>query len=986
MHPSEHGGRVGSDVVVPVMTPTGAQLLGREGELQLVTSVLDVAGGGNPGFVLVSGEAGIGKTRLLEELAEIAVGRGYLTLEGRAAEFEREFPFGVLIHALDPYLRSLDARALDRLATDRLGELAAVFPSLRELGEAVEYPVSALERFRVYQAVRELVERLAARSVLVLILDDLQWADGASLELMSYLLRRPPQASVMIALALRTGLGDAAVIKTIGDIERSSIAHTIELGPLTREGVRQLVGDVEGLDVERLQHESGGNPFFALQLARARVDEADTASDGGLGVPPTVARAIAAELEELSPDARTLAVAAAVVGDPFELDLAVATLDAPESEVWERIDELVSKDLVRGTEVPRTFQFRHPLVRRAVYGSCSPSVRISCHRRAVTALAERAVPAAVLAGHVEQSARHGDAFAIETLRRAGEETSRQAPGSAASWFAAALRLLPADVPVEERVGLLVSLATAETATGRFSEAHAALDECIALTPAEDVERRVELVVGTAQIEQLLGRHNEARRRLQRAHEELEDLNPSARVSLLIALSTNSLFLADHAGMLEWGRLAVEAADAVGDDTLAAAALAAYTMGATFAGRIDLARELHGRAAFLVDSLDDDRLVSRLDALSNLATAELYLDLHSLTCRHGERGLFLARSTGRTQLVPILIPILGCSLWMTGEMARSAEVLDEAIESARVVDNAQGLSLALFNRALSAVMAGDVETALGTGAESVELARQVDNGVITAFAGAIHAQALCEAGEPERAVELLLESVGGEDIPLLAGSWRATFFELLTRCRIELGQLDEARAAAVRVRQQADEHGLQLSGLMADRAGAAVALAEGRPDDAADLAMSAVAQSEEIGARVHAATSRALAGRSLAAAGRSDEAIDQLVRAADEFDSLGTLRYRDQSEAQLRNLGHAVHRRTRRGGPEAFGVKWLTGRELEVAELVRGRRTNREIAEELFLSLKTVEAHMRNIFHKLDVSSRAEVAQLIGRARTADGRS
>jgi tetratricopeptide (TPR) repeat protein len=226
---------------------------------------------------------------------------------------------------------------------------------------------------------------------------------------------------------------------------------------------------------------------------------------------------------------------------------------------------------------------------------------------------------------VEQSARHGDASAIEILRRAGEEASRQAPASAASWFAGALRLLRADAPVGKRVGLLMSLAAAEAAIGRFSAAHAALDECVALTPDEDVELQVGLVVATAEIEQLLGRHNEARARLQRAYERLADRDSPARVSLLIALSTNSLFLADHPGMLEWGRLAVDAAEAAGDDTLAAAALAACTMGATFAGRIDLARELHARAARLVDSLDDAELVSRLDALSNLATAELYLD-------------------------------------------------------------------------------------------------------------------------------------------------------------------------------------------------------------------------------------------------------------------------------------------------------------------------------------------------------------------------
>jgi DNA-binding NarL/FixJ family response regulator len=949
-------------------------------------NVLNAACDGDPGFVVVSGEAGIGKTRLLQELVESAVSRGCLTLEGRAAEFERELPFGVLTDALDAYLKSLDPRALERLAMDRLGALAAVFPSLGAIDEAIDYPISAQERFRIYHAVRELVERLAARSPLVLVLDDLQWADGASLELIAYLFRRPPQAAVMLATAVRTGQGELAAIKAIGDMQRSSIVHTMELGPLTKEDVRQLVGDTEGLDVERLHHESGGNPFYALQLGRVRPSSANATEAGGLGVPPAVARAIAAELEELSPATRALAEAASVVGDPFELDLAAATMDSPENDVWVRIDELVAKDLVRGTDVPRRFQFRHPLVRQAVYGSCSPSVRVSCHRRVVDALARRGAPAPVMAGHVEQYAPHGDAFAIDILRRAAEQTSRQAPRSAAPWFAAALRLLPADTEAQERVSVLMSLAAAEAAIGRFSEAHAALAECVALAPDEDVGLRVGLVVATAEIEQLLGRHNDARMRLQRAYEELADRDSPARVSLLIALSTNSLYLADHQGMLEWGRLAVDAADKVGNDTLAAASLAAYTMGATFAGRVDLARDLHDRAVRLVDSLEDDELLSRLDALSNLATAELYLDLHALTCAHGERGLSIARSTGRTQLLPILIPILGCSLWMTGELNRSAAVLDEAIEGARLVDNEQGLSLALFNRALSAVMAGDLETALEMGAESVELARTVDNGVITAFAGAIHAQALCEAGEPDRAVELLLDSVGGEDIPLLAGSWRATYFELLTRCCLELGQVDNARAAAQKVREQADEQGLQLSGLMADRAGAAVALAEGRPEDATDLALSAVARSEEIGARVHAATSRALAGRALSSAGRSDEATAQLVQAANDFDALGALRYRDQVEAQLRRLGKTIHRRTRRGKGDGSGMELLTGRELEVAELVCDHHTNREIAGELFLSQKTVEAHMRSIFHKLGVSSRGEVAGLVTRMQAVDGRT
>ncbi len=223
---------------------------------------------------------------------------------------------------------------------------------------------------------------------------------------------------------------------------------------------------------------------------------------------------------------------------------------------------------------------------------------------------------------------------------------------------------------------------------------------------------------------------------------------------------------------------------------------------------------------------------------------------------------------------------------------------------------------------------------------------------------------------------MLSSTGGEELPLLAGGWRATFLEVLTRCCLELGRREQAEAAARQARQLADESQLGLPGLMADRAGAAVALAEGNPREAAELALSAVATSEEIGARPYAVTSRALAGRALAEAGRFDEAISQLARAAEGFDALGALRYRDQVEGQLRKLGETVHRRTRPGKRDGSGLELLTGRELEVAGLVHDRRTNREIAEELFLSLKTVETHMRNIFHKLGVSSRVEVAQLL----------
>jgi DNA-binding NarL/FixJ family response regulator len=130
--------------------------------------------------------------------------------------------------------------------------------------------------------------------------------------------------------------------------------------------------------------------------------------------------------------------------------------------------------------------------------------------------------------------------------------------------------------------------------------------------------------------------------------------------------------------------------------------------------------------------------------------------------------------------------------------------------------------------------------------------------------------------------------------------------------------------------------------------------------------------------VEAALARTLAGRALAQAGHADRAVAELKHAASELQTCGALRYRAAAERELRRLGHRTYRRTRPGRSDATGVETLTERELQVARLVVDRRTNPEIAETLFLSPKTVETHLRNIFRKLDVSTRAEAARTVER--------
>ena len=950
------------------MTTARRPLLGRDREIEVLEEVLTAALGGTAGFLVVAGEAGIGKSSLLQELTAMATELGCLTLAGNSSEYEHDLPFGLFTDALDAYLASMDTPALQRLAMDRLGAVAAVFPSMASIDQAVEYPTSATERFRVHRAVRELLERVATRRPLVLVLDDLHWSDDASLELISYLVRHPPDAEVLVAMALRPGQGDPNVIRMIDGIRNSTTVHDLEPAPLSLEDVRALVGK----GAAELHRVSGGNPFYALQLARSGSTLPDIRTPETLDVPVTVARAILGELAGLSPGSRVLADAAAVVGDPFEIEVAAAAVGSAEDEVFDQLDELVWKDLVRVIEVPRRFRFRHPIVRSAIYSSCAPGTRLAYHRRVAEFLETRGAPAGERAYHVEQAAQRGDVEAARILRQAGDEAADRAPASSIRWFNGALRLLPEDS--NERIGLLTSLASSMLVLGRISEAFEALTNAHLLAEGRG-EVPVSLTLDCAQVETLLGRLDSAMSRLQTAYDALNDRTSPDAASLAIALASTGFQTGSYASSHEWGMRAALAAESPGNQALRAAALSAQAVGAAFAGEVVNGLEMSTAASQLVDSLPDDVIKTRLDALSNLTAAELYLDRYLDVVRHGERCADLARANRQTHVLPTLIAAMGTALWVVGDLRRSAAFLDDAVDAARLAGNTANLSWALFNRAGPELLLGNVEHALAFTTESVALSKELDPGLISAYAGVIHAMVLQEAGESAAAIAHMIESAGGEDLPLLPGAWRPFYIEILVRCHLALGDPIRAADTAAWARREAESFAMDMPLLMADRAEAEVALSDNRPDDAFRLAMSAIRRSEAIGSRTHAAISRALAGRALARFSQGEAAVELLSNAASEFDELGMARHRDQTESELRALGHTVHRRSR-AGTARTGIEALTGREREVADLVVDRRTNREIAEHLFLSTKTVETHMRNIFNKLGVSSRVEVARAI----------
>jgi DNA-binding CsgD family transcriptional regulator len=201
------------------------------------------------------------------------------------------------------------------------------------------------------------------------------------------------------------------------------------------------------------------------------------------------------------------------------------------------------------------------------------------------------------------------------------------------------------------------------------------------------------------------------------------------------------------------------------------------------------------------------------------------------------------------------------------------------------------------------------------------------------------------------------------------------WESLTLVELAAGNIDDADTYAARAEQDAARLGLSLPAALAGRCRAAVLLARGEPLEAARVAQQSAEAAAAIGARLQAAFSRALQGRALTAAGERIEAIATLREAEHELDACGSLRVRDEMRRELRRLGARAESR----GPAAVGetgIASLTKRELEIARLVTDRKTNREIASELFLSGKTVESHIRNIFHKLGLSSRVEVARAV----------
>ncbi|GLX01596.1 hypothetical protein Misp02_56820 [Microtetraspora sp. NBRC 16547] len=996
-------GRTAGPAVPGAPTP----LVGRRDALAALRDALGTSGRDGFRFLALAGDPGVGKTRLLGELATMAADLGRVTMWGRAAEFEQMMPFSPLVDALDDHLETRRQEIADTLgpATARL--LATVFPALaphhagdhRErthFGESAEpyqdrsgtghgaeqnateqnaterhgterhgTDRSGLARYRLHRAVRQMVDTLSGPRGLVLILDDVHWADESSLEFLDHITRHPPAGPVLLAVAFRPAQAPPRLATL--PLGAGVRGHEITVGPLAPDEAEELLGPRFSKGRGRTLYEaSGGNPFYLEALAR--MEEGALGAPGAL--PPTVLAALQVELGELSTGALLVAQGAAVAADEFDPDIAAVAAEIPRDATLDALDELAQRDIVRAHG--GRFRFRHPLVRRAVYESAAAGWRVGAHARIAARLAAVGAPAVAQAGHLERSGSFGDRRAVEVLVEAARAVAAHAPATSAHWLQAAVRLMPDDSGTRDsRMELLLELSRAQGVSGRLAEGRDTARELLRILPADDYPRRGRAARLCALMERQLDRPHEARALLLDELGRMPNPRAAAAVPLRMRLVAESLMRVDFDAAQAVLDLMPDAAEGW-EPGLAVAVAALRPMPAYAAGRSAEAVRYAETAGRLMAAAPDDHLAEWLDAISWLCWAEMNLGRHGEALRHFDRAAGVADATGQSYILTNLLAGKARTLVMTGRLADALATAEESEEEARLLDSGQQLVFALTQRCLAASWAGDDEAAILAGEEAVR--RGVGGGEVWgAMARHARGQALINTGRLEEGAEAVLDACDRFSAPRLDRGTLLLSCETLAQVSAELGRPEQATAWADRAAAMDDPHLPAFSGL--------VPLARAHALRARKPARSAAAAREAAGL-LAAAERRLDAGRALLAAGLAHleageraRAREDLKAAAAAFDACGARNLKARTDRELRRLGVRVAGAPPGKGGAPFG---LSPRELEVALLVADGLTNQQVAQRLFLSVRTVETHLSRVFAKLDVSSRVGVATALSR--------
>ena len=933
-------------------------LVGRDDEFAVAAEAVRELTEARAAALVVEGEAGIGKTRLVQSIVGEARTRGVTVFSGQAHPFERTRPFGVVATALEVRRRSSDPRR------------AAIGELLGGQGRAATGGDGPDLQYRVVEEIVDLVEASCAEGPVLLVVEDIHWADIGSLLAISSVVRQLPLSALLVVVTTRPSPLSGEAARLLDDLVVDG-ARAIRLQPLAPDDVAALAGQVldagPGPTLTAMLAKAGGNPLWTIALLRSMADDgllrraADTVEATTSKLPPSFSDLVVRRLRHLPAATLELLQVTAVLGDTVSLRDVAAVVHRPPAELVAQLGDAFDAQLL--DEAEGRVVFRHQLVHDAIYQHVPEPARRLLHREAAVALMVAGADPLDVAEHLVRGAERGDLQAVDWLRDAAREASAGAPLVTVALLRRAEALLPVGHPDAD---LLASeVVQALLRAGKVAEASANAEAVLARrhTPEVDIPLRLALLGA-------LALQNRAAEVITVAEAALTGSTPLRPFEQVPVLAQQSWALT-YSGDLRAGEVAADRAlvlaEQVGHSALTVWALAALLVALGRQGRYGEALVHAQRAAAL--SAD-----SR-DARSLPLQPKFLLGLALFDCDRVDAA--------RTAYREALDDEFGSGWWLSDTLMADAQACfvigewEDAVprliaggRAARDKNHPLLLSQSLALRTVIATATGDHQTASELAAgivgslEGDELSYNA--GVIAnAVAGLKAAE-----GDAEGAYDVLVRcwrfEAARED--RFYHRWLAPD---LVRLALALGHRDVAA---------------EVAGAVA--AGAALAQdvptvnslalrCQGLVDGLVEPLLEAVALARRVPHLIEHTGACEDAATLMARDGRRDEAAALLAEALERFEDAGADAWAGRVRAQLRSLGIRPGQRGPRHRP-LDGWDSLTATERSVSLLVAEGLTNGAVARRLYVSPHTVNTHLRHAFAKLGVSNRVALAGVVHR--------
>lgn len=797
----------------------------------------------------------------------------------------------------------------------------------------------------------------------VVILDDLHLLDDEQVPRVAALLRASASEQLLCLLAYRPRQLTSELAAVLARAASSGALEVRVLGQLTESQARELIG--ERADLAEVHGAALGNPLYLKAIG------------GGPEASAEAGAAILGELAGLSRSAMRTVRAAAVFGSSFDTELLATLEDREEAEILLALDELTQLDLVRQDESGSRFTLRHEAVREVVYQGIGPSKRAELHRRAADALAARSAPIGRRAHHVARAADPDRPESAATLIAAARDSLFASPAVAVGHLRAALTLVPEDG--EQAYEARVLLAQARLMTGDAFEGRELLDALRAATTGSPGE--VAALADSSRLERQVGRYSEAAAIARRGLAALADRDSATATALHIQLSDDAYDRRDFPASCQHAETAAEIARRHGDAVGQANALAQAALAHLFTGDLATAQARADAAAELIDASPDSSLLTNLEACLQLSSTDGMLGRFADAERHAARACVLSQKSGQTYIAARLLTVLGNAQRRSGRLGSALRTLDEVFldVEANGAPAEQSISAMLLAELLFwRDGPGDAERMEQVAAYAVAVAASSTLSWAVAVR-CFHAELVLLTGDAERARFLMLEAAGGPDLPRFT-TWRAPrWCDALAGAAALLDDPAEVEKWASVAEQALRE--LPSPGRLgyALRARMRALVARGDVEGGLRSAQEAIEDFATSGDRVELARTLLAAVTISLDAGLDRDVRSRLSHAALLAEQCGAARLAE--DAARLSARHAAATTAR----DSDTREALTAREKEIAELVSTGMTNSAIAESLFLSVRTVETHLRQVYRKLGVTNRAGMAwTLLNRREGREG--